>query len=229
MIKLGVMNPGWSICLIAACLMAGCMGSPEIGRTAQGLASDDAPPAVSADEWMQATEGCEDVLGPDLDFHEAAGAPELVVCVAPDGRIICVDTAAAIEEELAEMGEELLLGTGQHPGALTEPQTGGKGFYPTSSRASSSPTEGDPSPQPSQEAGSAADAAGDPSPQPSTVAAGDPSPQPSQEASAAQEGASSGDPSPQPSSDEDSVETNAEMDGGEVTTALDDADADDDS
>ena len=198
------------ISAIAALLvLSGCVSNPDLGESSLGLFEPGEAMPVAEHLWQSAAEGCEDALGPDIDYREAENAPDLVVCVTPSGDIVCVDTAAAIQREVEQMGEDLLLELGSRPrGAMSDgwshkPRGSGSGIYQTSALS-----QGDPTPQPSLEgeedsAGSAdptpqpSASGGDPTPQPS-VNGGDPTPQPSHQGDG---DATAGDPTPQPSNE----------------------------
>ena len=195
--------------LIALLAFSGCVSAPDVGESSLGLFEPGEEAPVAQSLWQAAAEGCEDALGPDLDYREAENAPDLVVCVTPGGEIVCVDTAAAIQREVEQMGEDLLLELGSRAGAGVEegwenkPHVGTSGIY-----QSSSVNQGDPTPQPSLEGEDAAAESGDPTPQPSaetgdptpqpSVNSGDPTPQPSHQGD---DDASAGDPTPQPSNE----------------------------
>ena len=85
------------ISAIAALLvLSGCVSNPDLGESSLGLFEPGEAMPVAEHLWQSAAEGCEDALGPDIDYREAENAPDLVVCVTPSGDIVCVDTAAAM-------------------------------------------------------------------------------------------------------------------------------------
>lgn len=97
-------NFGWIVLALAGG-MVGCAGE-AVGGASDELLLDDGGSLDSIDDgtWRDALAGCEGLLDGGEHFAIASAEAELVAAVAADGRVVCVDTVTAVEEELTDTG-----------------------------------------------------------------------------------------------------------------------------
>lgn len=97
------------LCMSAFALLVGCAGD-EVGFSADALGQDsyslllgDVAPlqVIETERWEPAFAGCEGLLDTVHEYGVAEGQPELVVGLDITRHIVCVDTYASIENELA--------------------------------------------------------------------------------------------------------------------------------
>lgn len=99
---------GW-VLAASAVGMVGCVagGDPDVGGSSESLLDGARAPLEQIDDerWSEASDGCEGLLeGRNLRFALASAEDHLVAAIDGDGRIVCVDTVEAVEEELEESG-----------------------------------------------------------------------------------------------------------------------------
>ena len=131
------------LCVSVFAFLVGCAGeSSGFGTNALGqdphsllLLGDVAPLAtIDVERWESAFAGCEGLLSNVQEYGIAEGQPELVVGMDLDRDIVCVDSYASIESELAMRSSDdvdaLWLGyvaalqlLEAHSGMEPEPQT----------------------------------------------------------------------------------------------------------
>ena len=80
--------------------LSGCGGGAPTESSDAALAGAELLPTMETDQWSSAPAGCEDVLRPELRLAIADSAFDLVGAYEPEGRVVCVDTFAAIEGQL---------------------------------------------------------------------------------------------------------------------------------
>ncbi len=168
--------------------------------------------------WQDAPPGCEGHLD-DLvfaarlaDFTIPARELSLVIVRDANGAFRCVDTYAALEQELIQLDAPVVDGlwlgyVSALQEADTAPSEGDEGDAAAEAATAMQAVMGDPHPQPSRPTGDGRASDGDPHPQPSRppgiegpdgeASDGDPHPQPSRPTG--DESAEDGDPHPQPS------------------------------
>lgn len=178
----------------AAALVAltGCMGAPdEVGRSGTGLdLAVVALPTIDHGVWIELDAGCEGRIQVGQRFGVAGGELSLLVALDDQGDAVCVDTFESMLEEVETVAspeharrlEQSYLALLENEAMFLSTSVTSAG---SSSIASTSVGQADPSPQPNLVAMPAGgEAAGDPSPQPndptSDPTEGDPSPQPNQ-------------------------------------------------
>ncbi len=152
---------------ILGSLLAGCVGGVEPGSSASGLVeiTPETEPlaSVPTEVWVAAPAGCEDLLAAAVTFRLASAADGLVAAMDAAGRVVCVDTVDAVQEELQEEGDDA---RADQLGAQFLLAAGLAGFPSPEMLVA-----GDPTPQPNVGASApsmAGAANGDPTPQPNT-------------------------------------------------------------
>jgi hypothetical protein len=83
-----------------ALALSACGGGAPTDGTEAALGSAEILPTMETAQWSSAPAGCEGSLRPELKLAIADSAFDLVGAYEPEGRVVCVDTFAAIEGQL---------------------------------------------------------------------------------------------------------------------------------
>ena len=85
--------------------LSGCVGSEPVAASSSLYgAGSSSLQGLTREQWASAHAGCEGLLGETVAFAIASADYELVAAIAHDGRVLCIDTLEAVEEELDESG-----------------------------------------------------------------------------------------------------------------------------
>lgn len=139
-----------AIAVLASSVATGCVGV-DPGSSGSGLIMADPLMSLAPAAWYGAPASCEGLLAGEVDFAVANIDAGLIAAIDAGGRIICVDTVGAVEEELEESGREAeaaalvsaFRATLAAAGMLARPRMGDPDPQPNLGRFA-----GDPDPQP---------------------------------------------------------------------------------
>lgn len=97
------------VCISAFAFLVGCAGDgvgvavDALGDDSYNLLLGDVAPleTIELERWETAFAGCEGLLDTVQSYGVAEGQPELVAGLDVESRVVCVDTYASVENELA--------------------------------------------------------------------------------------------------------------------------------